>query len=68
MQCVYNSLIVPRISTMDFSNLIQGTRQFFQGHPGKPRNDIDEIQPSFFKHEATLNAKNAGELFCYHQT
>ncbi len=55
----------PRISAMDISNLIQGTRQFFQGHPVKPKNDDGIQKPStLFNNqvEAALSVQKSGEL------
>ncbi len=50
---------------MDFSQIIQGTRQFFQGHPGKPRDDIANSEPHLIETKCGLK-KN--EPYSYNPT
>jgi hypothetical protein len=50
---------------MDFSQMIQGTRQFFQGHPGKPRDDIANSEPHLIETKCGLK-KN--EPYTYNPT
>ncbi|KAK4028346.1 hypothetical protein OUZ56_017626 [Daphnia magna] len=40
---------------MDFSHLIRGTREFFQGHPGKPKDNGVGIAPPFINFPEAKN-------------